>query len=185
MYDREGFDLALTHKPISEGEPVVRYDLSLESKERIFIVFGANQGGKSTFLRSVGLAQLMMESGMVVPAESLRANVFSGCFSHFRREEDRTLVSGKLDEELGCMSAIVDRMAPDALTLFNESFSATNQREGSEIARQIVSALVDQRIKAFFVTHLHEFARGLYENGTKEPCSCGLKGRLAGNGPSG
>lgn len=153
--------LALTMKRC-----VVGNDVDADGKQLV-VITGANQGGKSTFLRSVGLAQLMMESGMFVPAESLRANVSSGCFSHFRREEDRTLESGKLDEELGRMSAIVDRMAPDALILLNESFSATNPREGSEIARQIVSALVDQRIKAFFVTHLHEFARGLYDNGTE------------------
>jgi DNA mismatch repair ATPase MutS len=61
------------------------------------------------------------------------------------------------------MSGIVDVIAPDALVLFNESFAATNEREGSEIARQIVSALVERRIKVFFVTHLYPFARGFFE----------------------
>jgi DNA mismatch repair ATPase MutS len=70
---------------------------------------------------------------------------------------------GKLDEELSRMSGIVDQIMPGSMVLFNESFAATNEREGSEIARQITCALVGKRIKVFFVTHLYEFANGLFE----------------------
>jgi DNA mismatch repair ATPase MutS len=73
--------------------------------------------------------------------------------------------SGKFDEELGRMSAIVDRIKPDALVLFNESFAATNEREGSEIAWQIVNALLERRIKVFFVTHLYDLAHSFYTKG--------------------
>ena len=72
--------------------------------------------------------------------------------------------SGKFDEELGRMSAIVDVITPDALVLFNESFAATNEREGSEIARQITRALLDMKIKVFFVTHLYDLASSYYEH---------------------
>jgi DNA mismatch repair ATPase MutS len=143
-------------------QKVVGNDANADRKDLV-IVTGANQGGKSTFLRSVGLAQLMMQSGMFVPAESFCSNVCAGLFTHYKREEDATMKSGKLDEELGRMSDIADRLAPDAMILFNESFTDTNEREGSEIARQIVFALQEKRIKIFFVTHLYEFARGLYE----------------------
>ena len=132
---------------------------------RLTIVTGANQGGKSTFLRAVGLAHLMMQAGMFVAAESLAANAVTRLFTHFRREEDATMQSGKLDEELSRMSGIADRLLPNALVLFNESFAATNEREGSEIARQIVRALVDRGSKVFFVTHMYEFAHGLHEEG--------------------
>ena len=70
--------------------------------------------------------------------------------------------SGKLDEELGRMSNIVDKMTLHSILLCNESFAATNEREGSEIARQIICALSEKGIKVFFVTHLSEFAHGLY-----------------------
>jgi len=73
--------------------------------------------------------------------------------------------SGKLDEELKRMSAIVDRLAPGAMILFNESFAATNEREGSEIASQITTALLERGIKICFVTHLYAFARGLHAEG--------------------
>jgi DNA mismatch repair ATPase MutS len=71
--------------------------------------------------------------------------------------------SGKLDEELKRMSEIIDRAAPNSIVLFNESFAATNEREGSEIARQITTALVGSGMKVFFVTHLYEFAFRLHE----------------------
>jgi len=65
--------------------------------------------------------------------------------------------SGKLDEELGRMSRIVDALGERSLILFNESFAATNEREGSEIALQIVRALSERGVRIAFVTHLHEF----------------------------
>lgn len=68
--------------------------------------------------------------------------------------------SGKFDEELARMSTIIDQLQPRTLILLNESFAATNEQEGSEIARQIISALLDSQIKVLFVTHLYDFAHG-------------------------
>lgn len=147
---------------LTMGQKVVGNDGNADGKSLVLIT-GANQGGKSTFLRSVGLAQLMMQCGMFVPAESFSGNVCSGLFTHYKREEDASMKSGKLDEELRRMSAIVDHIAPDGMVLFNESFAATNEREGSEIARQIVSALLERGIKVFFVTHQYEFAHTMYK----------------------
>ena len=70
--------------------------------------------------------------------------------------------SGKLDEELSRMSMIVDRIPPHSIVLFNESFASTNEREGSEIARQVVHALLEAEIKVFFVTHMFDLAEGFY-----------------------
>lgn len=140
---------------------VVGNDMQAEGKDLVMIT-GANQGGKSTFLRGIGLAQLMMQCGMFVPAEAFCANLCPRLFTHYKRQEDATMQSGKFDEELSRMSEIVDRLTPDSLVLFNESFAATNEREGSEIARQMTEALVEKRIKIFFVTHFYEFAHGVY-----------------------
>jgi hypothetical protein len=141
---------------------VVGNDIEADGKELI-VVTGANQGGKSTFLRSVGQAQLMMQCGMFVAAESFAANLCPGVFTHFRRSEDASMTSGRLDEELARMSRVVDLAREGSLLLFNESFMATNEREGSEIARRIVGALIERRIKIVFVTHLYEFARVEFE----------------------
>jgi len=133
----------------------------LETPEaRLVVVTGANRGGKSTFLRSLGLAQVMMQSGMFVAAASFAAPVRQGIFTHFRREEDQGLTSGKLDEELGRMRWIVDHANPRSVVLLNESFASTNEREGSEIGRQVITALLDAGVTVVLVTHLYELALG-------------------------
>ena len=132
------------------------------------IVTGANQGGKSSFLRSIGLAQVMMQCGMFVSAETFQAELCPALFTHYKREEDATMKSGKFDEELARMSEIADHIVPNSMLLFNESFAATNEREGSEIAKQIVCALLERRIKIFYVTHLYEFAHGFFERRTDD-----------------
>jgi hypothetical protein len=148
--------LALTMK-----RKVVGNDLDASGKDLV-IITGANQGGKSTFLRSVGLARLMMQCGMFVPAESLSAHLCRKLFTHYRRREDSTMKSGKLDEELKRMSDIVDELTSNSVVLLNESFAATNEREGSEIARQIVTAFLEKQVEVFFVTHHYKFAHDFY-----------------------
>lgn len=153
------YDAALA---LRVGHRVVGNTVRADGKDLV-IITGANQGGKSTFLRSIGVAQLLMQCGMFAPAESFCAPVCAGLYTHYKREEDATMRSGKLDEELSRMSAIADHLQPNALVLFNESFAATNEREGSEIARQIVCALRERGIRVFFVTHLYELAHGFYD----------------------
>ncbi len=147
---------------LTAGTAVVSNDLNADNKDLV-IITGANQGGKSTFLRSVGQAQLMMQAGMFVAAKQFQANLCPCLFTHFRRKEDVSMKSGKLDEELARMSEIIDVIRPHSMILFNESFSATNEREGSEIAKQITKALLDKGIKVFHVTHMYELALSFYQ----------------------
>jgi len=136
-------------------------DITADGKHLVMIT-GANRGGKSTFLRALGLAQLMMQCGMFVPAGEFRANVCRGLFTHFKREEDATMKSGKLDEELNRMSAIVDAIGANIIVLFNESFGSTNEREGSQIARQVVRGLLEAGTKVYYVTHMFDLADGFH-----------------------
>ncbi len=153
---------------LTANRPPVGNDLAATGRNPV-IITGANQGGKTTFLRSLGLAQLMMQCGMFVSAEEFSSAIRAGIFTHFRREEDITLESGKLDEELRRMSDIVARLRPDSTVLLNESFAATNEREGSVIAEQVVCGLAQKGIRVFFVTHLYEFSNRLYETDSGEP----------------
>ena len=144
------------------GHRVVGND-AVDDGKGLVMITGANQGGKSTLLRGIGLAQLMMQCGMFAGGDSFRSSVCDNLFTHYQREEDTAMKSGKLDEELSRMSDIMDHLTSCSLILFNESFAATHEREGSEIARQIVSALVERRIRVVFVTHLYELARGFHD----------------------
>jgi DNA mismatch repair ATPase MutS len=146
----------------------------------LIIITGANQGGKSTFLRSIGLAQIMMQSGLFVGAEAFEGELSSATCTHYKREEDASMKSGKFDEELARMSEIADHIVPNATILFNESFAATNEREGSEIARQIVSALLEKGIRVFYVTHMFEFPRSFFAS--KTPDAIFLRAERAPNG---
>lgn len=142
---------------LASADPVTGNDVRANGKPAV-IVTGANSGGKSTFLRSVGVAQLMMQCGLFVTAKSYQSDAASGVFTHFIREEDAGMTSGRLDDELRRMSDIADHIGPHALMLFNESFAGTNEREGSEIGYQVARALVDARVRVFFVTHRFDFA---------------------------
>jgi hypothetical protein len=153
LYD---VSLALT----MEG-PVTGNDAHADGRQLIMIT-GANQGGKSTFLRAVGQAHLMLQAGMFAPAQELSASACSGIFTHFNREEDASMRKGKLDEELERMSAITDVIAPGALLLCNESFASTNEREGSQIAREVIQALTEAGVRVVMVTHLYDLARGIH-----------------------
>lgn len=139
------------------GGSVIENDFQGDGKPLV-IITGANRGGKSTFLRSIGVAQLMMQCGMFVAAQSFAASVCERLFTHYKREEDPTMRSGKFDEELSRMSAIVDNLVPSSLLLLNESFSATAESEGAEIARQVVTALLERSVTVYFVTHQYELA---------------------------
>ncbi len=132
---------------------------SMESHDTgLFIITGTNRGGKSTFLRSIGQAQILMQAGIFVPSEHFRANMVSGIYTHFKSEEDRNLNIGKFEDELSRMDEIVKHLTKGGMVLFNESFSSTNTREGSDIALEITRALLENEVAVFFVSHLYEFA---------------------------
>jgi len=109
----------------------------------------------------------MMQCGMFVPAKSFSANIYKHIFTHYKRKEDSEMKSGKLDEEFKRMNNIVDKLTSNSMLLLNESFAATNEREGSEIARQIISALLEKHVNIFFVTHLYEFAHYFHKQKTE------------------
>ncbi len=128
----------------------------------LFIITGANQGGKSTYLRSIGIAQIMLQCGMFVPADYYCNRIYDGLFTHFTRREDTVMNSGKLDEELNRMSRILNEVTSNSLVLLNESFATTTEREGSQIASDVVNALYENGTMIIMVTHLFEFTKAMY-----------------------
>ncbi|MBP7174913.1 MAG: hypothetical protein KBA53_01675 [Thermoclostridium sp.] len=153
------YDLSLA---LNERKTPVQNDLNATAK-KLIVITGANQGGKSTWLRSIGQAQLMMQCGMFVAAESFQSGLCDRLFTHFTREEDIRMNSGKLDEELVRMERTTKDITPSSLLLMNESFASTTEREGSKIARDITTALTEAGMRILFVTHLYDFARAAYD----------------------
>ncbi len=129
----------------------------------LLVVTGANQGGKSTFLRSIGIAQIMMQCGLPVIAQKYVSGIFPSFFTHFTRREDSAMNSGRLDEELKRMSQIVDNLRDSSMVLLNESFATTTEKEGSMIAYDIIKAFTEAGVKVLTVTHLLSFAQRIYD----------------------
>lgn len=154
------YDISLA---LIKNEKIVGNDNNIICKQ-LCIITGANQGGKTTFLKSIGQAQLMAQCGMLVGAESFKAPIKNNIFTHFKKEEDSNMNSGKLDEEMSRMDKIVSVIKKGDMLLSNESFSSTNEREGSEIFIQITKALVENNVEIFSVTHMCEYATAFLNN---------------------
>jgi hypothetical protein len=152
---------------LRSGAGVVGNDLDADGKSLI-LVTGANQGGKSTFLRSLGLAQVMMQAGLFAPARSFSAPVRMGVFTHYQREEISEADLGKLEEELARMTQVVDWLGQGSLVLLNESFSSTNDAEGAAIASGLTEALMESGVAVACVTHSFELADHFARSGRSE-----------------
>ncbi|MBP5532549.1 MAG: hypothetical protein J6X68_01110 [Lachnospiraceae bacterium] len=156
--------------------------------KQLVIITGANQGGKSTFLRSVGIAQVMMQAGLPVAAEDFSSGIFPSLFTHFTRREDSAMNSGRLDEELGRMNSIIENLDDRSLVLLNESFATTTEVDGSIIAYDIIKALNEAGVKILTVTHLLSFAKKMYsesEERTKKGEDSGITFFCAERKPDG
>jgi DNA mismatch repair ATPase MutS len=145
--------------------PVQGNDVHGDGKPLI-IVTGANQGGKTMFLGSLGIAHLMMQAGLPVAARAFAGAAVVAVFTHYAREEDASMAIGKFDEELRRMSLITRHIRPGSLLLCNESFAATNEREAAEIAGDVLRALSDVGIAIAFVTHSYELAYRFHDEHT-------------------
>jgi hypothetical protein len=154
------YDVALS---LGQSGRLVGNEACADGKD-LLVITGANGGGKSTFLRALGLAQMMLQCGLFVPAETFTASLRDQVCSHFRREEDSARQSGKFEEELRRMSAIVDHATPHTLLLCNESFAATSEREGSLVAQRVCEALCAHGMRVVFVTHLATLAQHWWRN---------------------
>ncbi len=145
------YDVALA---LQSKHSVIGNTLDSASKE-IFFITGANQGGKTTFLRSYGQAIIMMQLGLFVSGSSFESNTYENIFTHFNKEEDKTMESGKLDEELGRLDEIIVDLKPNSLILFNESFQSTSELEGSTIAYDVIRALNEKHVMVVAVSHMY------------------------------
>ncbi len=166
-------DLKEVVMAIEQRVRVVGNTCSMKQKD-LLIVTGANQGGKSTFLRSIGIAQVMMQCGLPVTAHSFQSGIFPRIFVHFTRREDSAMNSGRLSEELSRMNGIVEHIGDGSLVFLNESFATTTEKEGALIAYDIVRALNEAGVRILTVTHLLSFAKRVYEE-TKDKPEAGVE----------
>lgn len=159
LFDPCFFLKAAAASPGAKGdELLVRNDISFDEQGRFYILTGPNNGGKTTFVRGVGLCFLMAQTGFYVPAESC---VISGCdflFTHFPREEETGLNASRFTTEIKAMKTISELATGDSLLLMNESIQSTTPTECAEIAGELVRVFCIIGVRGIFATHITEVA---------------------------
>lgn len=141
-----------------QSTPVVTNDILLDDDGRIAILTGPNQGGKTTYMQSIGLVQVLAQLGMPVPGEEAQMSPVDAIYTHYPVEERLELGTGRFGDEALRIRAIFEKVTRHSLVLLNESLSTTSMGEGVYLARDIVRALRQIGLRAVFTTHLHELA---------------------------
>lgn len=137
---------------------IVQNDVDFGPEGRIFILTGPNQGGKTVYTQAVGIAQVLFQAGLYVPAETARLSPVDGIYTHFAIEEKSIQGMGRLSEESQRLSEIFQSVTQHGLVLLNESLSSTSSGESLYLAQDVVRALRLFGVRAIFATHLHELA---------------------------
>lgn len=145
--------LAMKLENISE---IVPNDLSFDQKHTVYILTGANRGGKTTITQVVGQLFILAQGGLFVPAEGFRYVPCDCIYTHFPADEDKTMDLGRLGEECVRFREIFSQATGKSLVLLNETFSTTSFEEGYYIARDAVKALLAKGVRTIYNTHMHK-----------------------------
>lgn len=142
---------------------IVANDLDFDKNHLVYILTGANRGGKTTFTQAIGLLFVLAQAGLYVPGESFVFNPVDSIFTHFPTDEDKTMDLGRLGEECKRFKEIYSSATETSLLLLNETYSTTSFEEGFYIAKDSVRAILQKGIRTIYNTHMHKLAFDIEE----------------------
>ena len=162
MNARDFYNLRLALSVENAGD-IVFNDLKFDSEHTVYILTGANRGGKTTVTQAVGLLFALAQGGINVAAKSFEYVPVDCIYTHFPADEDKTIDLGRLGEECVRFKQLYADCTADSLLLLNESFSTTSFEEGYFIARDSVRAILKKRVRTIYNTHMHKLAADVEE----------------------